>query len=57
VTYLQYADLRGAQFDVNISHCWSFCNAKFTSDALPWLSQHPKWSDWKDSVRCEVTVE
>ena len=49
------ADLRNAWFNTNIRDCSSFRSAKFTSDALPWLILHPKWSAVKDTVRIEHT--
>jgi uncharacterized protein YjbI with pentapeptide repeats len=51
--YLRGADLRGARFDANIVNCRNFYSAKFTPNALPWLVLHPKWSEWRDSVRIE----
>ncbi len=48
---LQMAYLQGVEFDVNISRCFSFAGARFTSDALPWLILHPNWADWKHTVR------
>ena len=52
---LQYADLRGAQLDISIRVCSSFSDAKFTSDALPWLILHPMWAEWKGAMQISGT--
>ena len=54
---LRGADLRGARLSTNIRDCYSFCDAKFTSDALPWLILHPKWSELKGTVQIEPVSE
>ena len=53
-TNLYGTDLCRAQLDVNIRDSRSFRDAKFTSDALPWLILHPEWSKLKDTVRIKV---
>jgi len=45
------ADLRHAKIDTNIRGCYNFCNAKFTTAALPWLILHPNWLKFKDTVQ------
>ena len=54
---LRYVDLRGAQLDINICDCQSFFEAKFTSDALPWLILHPNWAELKGNVKIEEAKE
>ena len=48
------ADLRNARFDTNIKDCQSFHCAKVTSDALPWLILHPRWTELRASVQIET---
>jgi len=47
------ADLRGVQLGISIRDCYSFCNAKFTADALPWLILHPRWVKLQHLVQIE----
>ena len=48
---LTAANLTGAILPLNIRDCWSFRQAKFSADALPWLILHPKWAQFKDTVQ------
>ena len=50
--YLYQTNLTQTQInaDTRLHQCLNFKYLTCSSDALPWLILHPRWSDWKSTV-------